>query len=170
MDDKWLGVPITSSEVCGLTRCPACREQGSPGCVRVCMTAFWGQSAVFWNRLSFRHIAELFEKRNNMLDFRLLLYHVWDNRGQKLPQAINEWMGDMLLAQALGEHGSMAILTTLSHPTAQYFPPASSVGSRHTSLDPAEASNAFLCNFDDTGPRNLIHLSNRCVMCWKSHF
>ena len=34
----------------------------------------------------------------------------------------------------------------------------------------AAASNACLCNIANTGPRNSIHLSNRCEMCWKKPF
>ena len=49
------------------------------------------------------------------------------------------------------------------------FPtPSSSVGSCHTSLDPAAASNAFLCSFPNTSVRKFIQLSNRCAMCWKA--
>ena len=52
-------------------------------------------------------------------------------------------------------------------PLHNFTPRASSVGSRHASLDPAAASNAFLHNFANTGPRNSLQLSNRCAVCWK---
>ena len=41
------------------------------------------------------------------------------------------------------------------------------MGSRHASQDPAAASNAFSCNFANTGHRISIQLSNLCAMCKK---
>ena len=56
------------------------------------------------------------------------------------------------------------------HCTILHTPPASSVGSHHSSLNPATASNAFSCNFAKNGHKNSIQLSNLCEMCRKSHF
>ena len=58
----------------------------------------------------------------------------------------------------------MAILTTLSRPTAQ-FPPTSQPSGGAVTHDPAAPSNSFLCNFANNGHRNLIQLSNRCARC-----
>ena len=44
------------------------------------------------------------------------------------------------------------------------------MGSRHASLDPAVASNAFSCSFANNGHRNSIQLSNLCAMCRKKPF
>ena len=71
---------------------------------------------------------------------------------------------------ANGEQPNMAIWTMISCPTAQFPPTYKLSGHRHQSLDTSEASNAFWCNFSYTAPRNFIQLSNRCTVCWKSHF
>ena len=52
-------------------------------------------------------------------------------------------------------------------PLHNYPTDVSSAGSHQALLDSAAASTAFLCNFANTGPRNLIQLPNRCAMCWK---
>ena len=55
-------------------------------------------------------------------------------------------------------------------PLHNFLPFTSAVGYHCISLNPAAASNAFSCNFVNTGPINSIQLSNRHAICWKSDF
>ena len=76
-------------------------------------------------------------------------------------------LGVLIDDNPYGERTDVAIWTTLSRSTAQFYPKA---GPRHASLGPVAASNAFSCNFVNNGRRNSIQLSNRRAVWWKSHF
>ena len=57
----------------------------------------------------------------------------------------------------------MAVSTTLSCSTAQYYPTCEFSVEPSRITWPAAASNAFSCNFVDNGHRNSIQLSNLCT-------
>ena len=78
--------------------------------------------------------------------------------------------GGYIFSQCLGKGGQNRGAYLPTSLRGHNFPPAVSwAGSHHASLNPSAASNAFLCNFANTGPRDSIQLSNRCAICWKSH-